>query len=230
VPGTLYVVATPIGNLEDLSARALRTLQEVDAVASEDTRTTLKLLSHHGIRKPVIAYFQHSGPGREEEILDRIAEGADIALVTEAGTPAVSDPGASLVAGAHRRGLAVRAVPGPSAVAAALAVSGLPADRYLFEGFLPRKPAKRRKALKRLRDEERTLVFFESPHRIVESLEAMAEILGDRECCVARELTKVHEEVLRTTLSKALETWRARPPKGEFTVIVAGRRDEEGRS
>ena len=221
--GTLYVVATPIGNLEDLSPRALRVLRESDAVASEDTRTTVKLLTHFEIRKPLIAYFQHSGERREDEILERLAKGQSIALVTEAGTPGVSDPGAAIVARAHECGIPVRAIAGPSSVAAALSVSGFSADRYLFEGFLPRKPGKRRKALKALADEERTLVFFESPHRIVETLEAMVEALGDRPCCIGRELTKLHEEVARTTLSKALADWRQREPRGEFTVVVEGR-------
>jgi 16S rRNA (cytidine1402-2'-O)-methyltransferase len=222
VPGTLYVVATPIGNLEDLSPRALKTLRDVDAIASEDTRTTLKLLTHFGIRKPLIAYFQHSGERREDEILERLARGQAIALVTEAGTPAVSDPGAEIVAKAHERGIPVRAIAGPSSVAAALSVSGFGGDRYVFEGFLPRKPGKRRKALKALAAEERTLVFFESPHRIVETLEAMVDAFGDRACCIARELTKLHEEVTRTTLAKALADWRAREPRGEYTVVVAG--------
>lgn len=222
MPGTLFVVATPIGNLQDLSPRALQTLREVDAIASEDTRTTLKLLSHFEIRKPLIAYFQHSGERREDEILERLARGQTIALVTEAGTPAVSDPGAEIVARAHDRGIPVRAIAGPSSVAAALSVSGFGGDRYVFEGFLPRKPGKRRKALKALAAEERTLVFFESPHRIVETLEAMVDAFGDRACCIARELTKLHEEVTRTTLSKALADWRAREPRGEYTVVVAG--------
>lgn len=223
MPGTLHVVATPIGNLEDLSPRARRILGEVDAIASEDTRTTLKLLSHFEIRKPVIAYFQHSGERREEQILRRLEEGQSIALVSEAGTPGVSDPGAALVAEAHARGIPVRSLPGPSSVAAALSVSGFSGDRYLFEGFLPRKPGKRRKALKALAGEERTLVFLESPHRVVDTLEAMVEALGDRAVTVARELTKIHEEVLRTTLSKALADFRSREPRGEFTLVVEGR-------
>ena len=233
--GTLYVVATPIGSLQDLSPRALEVLRAVDAVASEDTRTTVKLLTHFEIRKPLIAYFQHSGERREEEILDRLGRGQSIALVTEAGTPGVSDPGAAIVAKAHEKGIPVRAIAGPSSVAAAISVSGFGGDRYLFEGFLPRKPGKRRKALKALVDEERTLVFFESPHRVVDTLEAMLGLLGDRACCIARELTKLHEEVARTTIAKALADYRSREPRGEFTIVVEGKggdregtREEEG--
>ncbi len=221
--GTLYVVATPIGNLQDLSPRALEVLRAVDAIASEDTRTTVKLLSHFEIRKPLIAYFQHSGERREDEILDRLSRGESIALVSEAGTPGVSDPGAAIVARAHEKGIPVRAIAGPSSVAAALSVSGFGGDRYLFEGFLPRKPGKRRKALKALAGEERTLVFFESPHRVIDTLEAMVEALGDRPCCIARELTKLYEEVARTTIAKALADYQKREPRGEFTIVVEGK-------
>lgn len=214
----LFVVGTPIGNLEDLSPRAQRTLREVDAIASEDTRTTLKLLSHFEIRKPVLALFGRSG----EAILERLKRGESIALVSEAGTPGVSDPGAELVAAAHECGIPVRAIAGPSAVAAAASVSGFPTDRFVFEGFLPRKPGKRRKALRALKDEERAVVLYESPHRIVDTLEDMLAELGDRRITVGRELTKLHEEVLRTTVSQALEKWRATEPRGEFTIVIEG--------
>jgi len=216
----LFVVGTPIGNLEDLSVRALRTLREVDAIACEDTRTTLKLLSHFEIRKPVIAFFEHSTRRRFEELLDRLRKGDSIALVSEAGTPAVSDPGCTLVAAALEAGVPVHPIPGPSAVTAAASVSGFPVDRFVFEGFLPRKPGKRRKALRALREESRTLIFYESPHRIVETLEDMLAELGDRRITIARELTKVHEELLRTTLARALDRWRETEPRGEFTLVV----------
>ncbi len=219
----LYVLATPIGNLEDLSARALRILREADAVVSEDTRTTLKLLSHHGLRKPVIAYFQHSPPRRLEEILRRLRDGRTLALVTEGGTPGVSDPGARLVDAALREGIKVSPVPGPSAVAAAAGACGFGADAFHFAGFLPRKPGKRRKALRALRDLEVTLLVFESPHRVAGTLEDMRAELGDRRITVCRELTKVHEEVWRTTVSGALERYRKEDPRGEFTLAVEGR-------
>lgn len=218
----LFVIGTPIGNLEDLSPRALRTLREVDAIACEDTRTTLKLLTHFEIRKPVIAFFEHSTRRRFEELLDRLKRGESIALVSEAGTPGVSDPGAELAAEALEAGIPVHPIPGPSAVVAAASVSGFPVDRFVFEGFLPRKPGKRRKALRVLKEEPRTLVFYESPHRIVETLEDMLAELGDRPITVTRELTKVHEEIVRTTISKAGERWRAVEPRGEFTLVVSG--------
>lgn len=223
IPSMLYVVGTPIGNLEDLSARALRILGEVDAVVSEDTRTTLKLLSRHGLRKPLIAYFQHSPPRRLEEILRRLREGRSLALVTESGTPGVSDPGARLVDAALREGIRVSPIPGPSAVAAAAGACGLGADAFHFAGFLPRKGGKRRKALRALKDLEVTLLIFESPHRIVESLEDMLAALGDRRLTVCRELTKAHEEVWRTTVGGALERYRKESPLGEFTLAVEGR-------
>jgi len=216
----LFVLATPIGNLEDLSARALRILREADAVVSEDTRTTLKLLSHHGIRKPTIAYFQHSPPRRLEEILGRLRRGDSIALVTESGTPGVSDPGARLVDAALQAGVKVVPVPGPSAAAAAAGASGFSADAFHFAGFLPRKPGKRRKALGSLAALEVTLVLFESPHRVRETLEDMLPALGDRRMTVCRELTKVHEEVWRTTVAGALERYRKEEPRGEFTLVV----------
>jgi 16S rRNA (cytidine1402-2'-O)-methyltransferase len=218
----LHVLATPIGNLEDLSARALRILREADAVVSEDTRTTLKLLTHHGIRKPVIAYFQHSPPRRLEEIVRRLREGKTLALVTEAGTPGVSDPGSKLVEAALEAGVAVSPLPGPSALASAVSVSGFPADAFYFGGFLPRKPGKRRKAFAAVAGLEVTLVFFESPHRVAASLEDMLGTLGDRRMTLCRELTKKHEEVRRTTVSKALERFRAEEPRGEFTLVVEG--------
>ncbi len=216
------MLGTPIGNLEDLSARALRILREVDAVVSEDTRTTLKLLSRHGLRKPAIAYFQHSPPRRLEEILRRLREGRSLALVTESGTPGVSDPGARLVDAALREGIPVRAVPGPSAAAAAASVCGFGADAFHFAGFLPRRPGKRRKALQSIRDLEITLLFFESPHRLAETLEDMRAALGDRRITVCRELTKMHEEVWRTTVSEALERYREVKPQGEITLAVEG--------
>ena len=218
----LYVLATPIGNLEDLSARALRILREVDAVVSEDTRTTLKLLTHFGIRKPTIAYFQHSPPRRLEEILARLKKGENLALVTESGTPGVSDPGSRLVDAAFREGVKVSSIPGPSAVAAAASVSGFGTDAFAFAGFLPRKPGKRRKALQKLAALEMTLLVYESPHRVAATLEDMLATLGDRPLTICRELTKIHEEVTRTTIGRAAERYRTEEPRGEFTLVVEG--------
>lgn len=218
----LYVLATPIGNLEDLSARALRILREAGAIVSEDTRTTLKILSHHGIHRPLIAYFQHSPPRRLEEILDRLKRGETLALVTESGTPGVSDPGARLVDAAHAAGIKVVAVPGPSAAAAAASVSGFPADAFYFGGFLPRRPGRRRKALRGLAGLEVTLIFYESPHRLRDTLQDMREALGDRRLAVCREMTKLHEEVWRTTIGGALERYGREEPRGEFTLAVEG--------
>jgi len=214
------VLATPIGNLEDLSARALRILREADAVVSEDTRTTLKLLSHQEIRKPLIAWFQHSPPRRMDEILDRLRGGQNLVLVTEAGTPAVSDPGARLVDAAFAAGIKVIPIPGPSAVAAAASVAGFGTDAFHFAGFLPRKPGKRRKALQALAGLRVTLILFESPYRVADTLEDMLTVLGDRKLTVCRELTKIHEEVWRTLVSKALERYRREEPRGEFTLTV----------
>ena len=218
----LYVLATPIGNLEDLSARALAILREVDAIVSEDTRTTQKLLSRYEIRKPLIAYFQHSPPRRLEEILQRLASGQNVALVTESGTPAVSDPGARLVDAAFASGVKIVPIPGPSAVAVAASISGFGADAFHFTGFLPRKPGKRRKALEAAGALGVTLIIFESPYRVAATLEDMLTVLGDRRITVCRELTKLHEEVWRTTVSKAAERYRTEEPRGEFTLAVEG--------
>jgi len=218
----LYVLATPIGNLEDVSARALRILREADAVVSEDTRTTIKLLQRYEIQKPLIAYFQHSPPRRLEEILEKLKAGRTLALVTESGTPGVSDPGARLVDAAFAAGIKVVPIPGPSAVAAAAAVCGFGADAFHFAGFLPRKPGKRRKALEAIAALDVTLIVFESPYRVAGTLEDMQTVLGDRRITVCRELTKIHEEVWRTTVSRALERYRKEEPRGEFTLAVEG--------
>jgi 16S rRNA (cytidine1402-2'-O)-methyltransferase len=218
----LYVLATPIGNLEDLSARAIRILREADAVVSEDTRTTMKLLGRHEIKKPLIAYFQHSPPRRLEEILEKLRSGQTLALVTESGTPGVSDPGARLVDAALASGIKVIPIPGPSAVAVAASVCGFGADAFHFAGFLPRKPGKRRKALEAMGALEVTLILFESPYRVAQTLEDMLAVLGDRKITVCRELTKMHEEVWRTTVARALERYRAEEPRGEFTLAVEG--------
>ena len=219
------MLATPIGNLEDVTARGLRILREADAVVSEDTRTTLKLLTHYEIRKPVIAYFQHSPPKRLEEIMNRLRAGESIALVTEAGTPGVSDPGAALVNASLEEGIPVVAIPGPCAVAAAASISGFGADAFHFAGFLPRKPGRRRKALRALAPLEVTLILYESPHRVVKTLDDMLTELGNRRITVCRELTKMHEEAWRTTVKGALARYREKDPRGEFTLVIEGLTD-----
>lgn len=223
--GTLYVVATPIGNLEDITLRALRVLREVDLIAAEDTRHTKKLLDRYGIRKPMVSYHEHNERERAEQLIRELKGGKDVALVSDAGTPAVSDPGYVLIRRCIEEGVRVVPVPGPSALIAALCVSGLPVHRFAFEGFLPHKEGKRRKRLEELKDEERTLIFYESPHRLLKTLRDMLDILGDREIAVARELTKVHEEVFRGRINEAIEKFSSSPVKGEITLVVEGKRD-----
>ncbi len=215
----LYLVATPIGNLEDITLRALRVLREVSLVAAEDTRTARKLLSHYGIRARLLSYHQHNKEARIPRILRELARG-DVALISEAGMPGISDPGVELVAAAVREGFRVVPVPGPSAVVAALAVSGLPTHQFTFLGFLPRQAGERRRLLQRVAGEERTLVVMEAPHRLRESLQDMLAVLGDRRVAVCRELTKAFEEVFRGSISEALAHFRE--PRGEFTLVVAG--------
>jgi 16S rRNA (cytidine1402-2'-O)-methyltransferase len=222
--GTLFVVATPIGNLEDLSPRARNTLCQVEIVAAEDTRRTRGLLSTIGAQPRVLAYHEHNEDARTAELLERLRAGADIALVSDAGTPLINDPGWKLVAAALDAGLEVRAIPGPSAVLAALAVSGLATDRFAFEGFLPRRAEQRAEHLQRLAHEPRTLVFFESVHRIADAFRALEEQLGaDRRATIARELTKLHESVYTGSLAELrAELGRSIPLLGEFVIIVAG--------
>ncbi len=219
MPGTLYVVATPIGNLEDLTSRAGRVLGEVALIAAEDTRQTRKLLSHLNLFIRTVSYNQHNARQRTPALLDALREG-DVALVTDAGAPGVSDPGAWLVAEAARAGFAVVSVPGPSAVTAALAVSGFPADTFHFLGFLPRTAKARRAALNGASSLRATLVLFEAPHRLRAALDDIAETLGDRRVAVCREMTKVHEEVFRGTVREAITYFDA--PRGEFTLVIEG--------
>jgi 16S rRNA (cytidine1402-2'-O)-methyltransferase len=221
--GKLTVCATPIGNLEDASPRLARTLAEADLVACEDTRQTRKLLTHLGVQTRMVSYHEVGERERAEQVADRVAAGARVALVTDAGMPGVSDPGYLLVAACLARGVQVDVVPGPSAVLAALVVSGLPTDRFCFEGFPPRRTGVRDRRLAELATEPRTMVFFEAPHRVLATLAAMAEAFGaDRPCAVVRELTKVHEEVLRGSLADVRERLAAAGPRGELTLVVAG--------
>ncbi len=216
---TLYVVATPIGNLEDITLRAMRVLKEVSLIAAEDTRHTLKLLNAFEIKTPLTSYYEHNKLTKLDYVLAKLELG-DVALVSDAGTPGIADPGAELIAAAISRGFRVEAVPGPSAVMAALAVSGLPTAEFRFMAFLPRKVSERRAALQKLSTETATLVFLEAPHRVRATLAAVLEGLGDRQVAVCRELTKVHEEVFRGTLSGALTHFVE--PRGEFVLVVAG--------
>jgi 16S rRNA (cytidine1402-2'-O)-methyltransferase len=221
VSGTLYVVATPIGNLEDVTLRALRILGEVDRIACEDTRQTRKLLDRHGISKPLVSYHEHNEQSRSQELLAELHAGKNIALVSDSGTPLVSDPGYRLVEQARTQGIAVSPVPGPSALLAALSASGLPTDAVYFGGFLPSKKGPRRKLLEQLKPSPATLVFFEAPHRILETLEDVAAALGPRLVTLARELTKVHEEFLQGTAAEVGEALARRgTPKGEITLMI----------
>ena len=224
--GTLYLVATPIGNLEDMSPRAVRILREVKLIAAEDTRHTGTLLKHFEIKAPITSYFEHNKINKLEMILGALAEG-DVALVSDAGTPAVNDPGYELVKAALASHFDVRPVPGPSAPIAALAVSGLPTDSFLYLGYLPHKAADRRKAIIQIANLPYTLIFLESPYRIVESLEDILSALGDRQICVAREMTKMFEEFWRGPISGALEHFRSQTPRGEFTLVIDGKSKEE---
>jgi 16S rRNA (cytidine1402-2'-O)-methyltransferase len=221
VSGRLYVVATPIGNLEDITYRAVRVLGEADLIACEDTRQTRKLLEHYGIRKPTISYHEHNENERSEELAGRLRAGEVIALVSDAGMPLVSDPGYRLVRAALEAGIAVEPVPGASAALAALAASGLPTDSFHFGGFLPAKPGQRARVLEALAEETATLIFYEAPHRIVEALETVEQVLGPRPVVVARELTKVHEEFVRGTASAVRAELAERDAvKGEITLLI----------
>jgi 16S rRNA (cytidine1402-2'-O)-methyltransferase len=221
VAGRLYVVATPIGNLEDITYRAVRILGEADLIACEDTRQTRKLLDHYGIRKPAISYHEHNEAERSAELAGRLRSGETIALVSDAGVPLISDPGYRLVRAALESGILVEPVPGPSAVLAALSASGLPTDAFHFGGFLPAKSGQRARALQDLAGETATLVFYEAPHRILETLEAVEQTLGLRSVVVARELTKLHEEFVRGTASEVrAELARRGPVKGEITLLI----------
>jgi 16S rRNA (cytidine1402-2'-O)-methyltransferase len=222
--GILYVVATPIGNLEDVTLRALRVLSEVDLIAAEDTRVTRKLLARHGIRTPVTSYHEHNRAKKLPSLLSAL-EAGDVALVSDAGAPGVSDPGAGLVNAAAEAGRPVVPVPGPSAVTSALSVSGLPADRFVGLGFLPRRRADRVRLLKPLASETRTIVAFETPHRLRSALEDIHATLGDRRITVCREMTKLYEEVFRGTVSDALAHFET--PRGEFTLVIEGCSDSQ---
>lgn len=221
--GQLILVGTPIGNLADFSPRAVEALQTCDFVAAEDTRVTLKLLNHFDIKKPLVSYFEHNKRERGDIICARLEAGETAVLVSDAGMPAISDPGEELVAMCHERGIPVGVVPGPSAVVTAIAVSGLPSGRFTFEGFLSMNKRSRREHLDSLRNESRTMVFYEAPHKLPATLDDLCETFGgDRRIALVRELTKVYEEVQRLTLREAADKYHAEPPRGEFVLVVAG--------
>ncbi len=223
MPGILYLVPTPIGNLSDLSPRAVDTLSQADFIAAEDTRVTLKLLNHFSIKKSMVAYYRHNTAAGGQAILKRLLEGETCALVSDAGTPAVSDPGEELVRLCVDHGVEVVALPGPCALTTALSVSGLPTGRFSFEGFLAMNKKNRRDHLNSLKNETRTMIFYEAPHKLLTTLQDLAELFGpDRPVALCRELTKLHEEVIRTTLGEAVARYTGQTPKGEFVLVVAG--------
>ncbi len=224
MPGTLYIVGTPIGNLGDFSPRAVETLRQVDFIAAEDTRVTQKLLNHFGLKKPMVSYYEHNKRDHGQTILARISAGESCAVVTDAGMPCISDPGEDLIREAHRAGVPVESVPGPSALVTALALSGMVSGRFTFEGFLSVNKPSRRRHLASLCDEARTMIFYEAPHKLCATLKDFANTFGeDREITLVKEITKIHEQVIRTTLGEATALYADTPPKGEFVLIVAGK-------
>lgn len=224
---TLYLVGTPLGNLSDISPRALEVLGGVDFIAAEDTRNTLHLLTHFGIKKELVSYYEHNKRERGEQIVSRILSGERCALVSDAGMPAISDPGEDLAALCHERGIQVSPIPGPTALISALAASGLPSGRFCFEGFLSTASKSRRAHLAELKGERRTMIFYEAPHKLCSTLADLLTALGDRELCLGRELTKKFEEVHRTTLAQAAAYYEQNTPKGEFVLVVAGEKEQK---
>ena len=221
--GMLYLVPTPIGNLGDISTRCRQTLEQADFIAAEDTRVSLKLLHHLGIKKSLVSYFEHNKAQKGEQIVQRILAGETCALVSDAGSPAISDPGEELVKQCAQAGITVCAIPGPCAVITALSISGQATGRFCFEGFLSTAKKSRREHLESLKNEHRTMIFYEAPHKLTATLESMAEVFGgDRSISLCRELTKLHEEVIRTTLQGAMDLYAEQAPKGEFVLVVAG--------
>ncbi len=223
--GTLYIVSTPIGNLEDITLRALRILKSVDVIAAEDTRHSLKLLNYYNISKPMISYWKEKEKIRSDELIERLKRGESIALITDSGTPGISDPGAIIIKRAIEEGFQPIAVPGPSAFIAALSISGLPTDEFVFIGFLPSKSKQRQNYLKNLSLEPKTLIFYEAPHRILDTLNDIKNIFGDRNGVVAKEITKIHEDILRGKISQIIEDIKKSKIAGEYVIIIEGKKD-----
>ena len=227
MPGTLYLCATPIGNLEDMTFRCVRILKEVDIIAAEDTRNSIKLLNHFEIKTPMTSYHEYNKIEKGHKLVERLLNGENIALITDAGTPGISDPGEELVAMCHEAGITVTAVPGPAACITALTISALPTRRFAFEAFLPTDKKERQRILESLKDETRTIVMYEAPHRLVRTLEVLKETLGNRRISICRELTKRHETVFLTTIGEAISYYEANEPKGECVLVIEGKSADE---
>lgn len=225
--GKLYLVPTPIGNLKDITLRALEVLNSVDLIAAEDTRQSLKLLNHYEIKKPLISYHQHNEQGRSEDIINKLKEGINIAIVTDAGTPGISDPGSVIVTKCIEEEISFEVLPGATAITTALVNSGLDTTKFLFRGFLPRENKERKPIIEELKNRTETLIFYEAPHRLLDTLEFLRENLGNRKISICRELTKVHEEILRMNLQEAIKHYSEVSPRGEYVLVVEGKREEE---
>ncbi len=224
--GTLYLVATPIGNLQDITLRAINTLKQVELIAAEDTRQTIKLLNHFEIKKPLVSYYEHNKVVKGNYLIEQLQQGKDIALVSDAGTPGISDPGEDLVRLCIENEITVTMIPGPVAAVTGMVISGLPTGRFVFEGFLPMNKRTRQERLKQLKDETRTIIFYEAPHKLPYTLKDMYNAWGERRIALARELTKRYEEVIRCNLSEAAERYQVETPKGEFVVVIEGQDQE----
>lgn len=225
--GKLYLVPTPIGNLKDITLRALEVLKSVDIIASEDTRVTLKLLNHFGIKKSLISYHKHNEQGKSENIIELLKQENDIAIVTDAGTPGISDPGSVIVCKCIEEGIGFEVLPGATAITTALVYSGLDTTSFIFKGFLPRENKDRKKVLEDLKDRRETLIFYEAPHRIKNTLEGIYDVLGNRKVALCREITKLHEEILRYSLEEVIEYYNEHDPRGEYVMVIRGKSEEE---
>lgn len=225
--GKLYLVPTPIGNLKDITLRALEVLKECDLVAAEDTRQSLKLLNHFEIRKPMLSYHQHNEQGKSDNIIEKLKEGKIIALVTDAGTPGISDPGSVIVKKCIEENLDFEVLPGATATTTALVYSGLDTTKFLFRGFIPRENKERKPFMEEIKNSKETLIFYEAPHRLLNTLSFILESLGDRKIAVCRELTKLHEEIIRGTVSEIIESYNEKNPRGEYVLVIEGKTDEE---
>lgn len=225
--GKLYLVPTPIGNLKDITLRALEVLKSVDLIAAEDTRQSLKLLNHYEIKKQLVSYHQHNEQGRSEDIIKRLQDGENVAVISDAGTPGISDPGSVIAAKCIEEGIDFEVLPGATAITTALVNSGLDTTKFLFRGFLPRENKERRPIIEELKDRTETLIFYEAPHRLLDTLEFLKFNLGNRRIAICRELTKLHEEILRVTLEESIKHYSEKSPRGEYVLVVEGKKQEE---